>query len=110
MGPKLPLVVGGAPGVDPSLPHRGHEGGVFPKLQGIRGLDVVVPVDQDRGGLGIQEALRVEDGVQRGFVKLRAETPLPKPFRKPEGRLANIFLVGRVGGYGGDGQELQKGL
>lgn len=83
VGPKLPLVVGGAPGVHPSLPHRGEERRGFPKLQGIRGLNVVVPVDQDRGGLWVQEPFRVEDGMQRRLVELGAKPQGLKPFLKP---------------------------
>jgi hypothetical protein len=109
VGPKLALVVGGPAGVEPPLPHRRGEGRGFPELQGIGGLDIVVAVDQDRGGPLVHQALGVEDGMEGGLVELGVKAQGLEPLLKPKGRPAHVCLAGGVGGNRRDGEPLQKG-
>ena len=70
MDEDLPLVVTRPPGVDAAVLVPGVEGGPDPLLERVRGLDVVVAVDQDRGAVraGV-EPLGRDDRVAARLVR-----------------------------------------
>jgi hypothetical protein len=45
---ELPLIVRSPPGVDLAFPDRGLKRWGVPKLEGLRRLNVIVAIDQDR--------------------------------------------------------------
>ena len=80
----LALVVDRAARVDPPVPVIGLERRRRPKLIGRRRLNVIVPVDQERGSVGIDMALtltsRLADETVARAIQLGIEYDLHPPF------------------------------
>ena len=73
------LVVGAAAGPDLAVFHDGFERRRLPEVKGVRGLDVVVAVDDERGLLGIDDAGAVDGGEPLPLEEPRLEPRLLEP-------------------------------
>ena len=106
---QLPLVVGGAARVDPPVADRRLEGGGRPQLHGVGRLDVVVPVDEDRGPPGRTEPLAAHDRVPLRRVNLgRRAAGLAEPRLQPRSRPGDVVPPVGVRAHGGNPKELRQ--
>jgi hypothetical protein len=95
---ELPLVVARAPRVETAVADRRLEGRGRPQLERVRGLHVVVPVDEDRRLPRSTEPLAVDDRVARGRVDLGLGAPRALQARLDPLRGAlDVLGAGRVG-------------
>jgi hypothetical protein len=105
----LPLVVGGATGVELSVPHGGLEGVGGPLLQGVRGLDVVVSVDQQRRASGDHGTLCPDHRVPRPLYHFYGRaSQVPQVGGQPGCRPPTVGGVRRQCADAGDGEELAQ--
>ncbi len=104
----LPLVVVGAARPDRAILDPGLEGWMLPELDRVDRLNVHVPVDQDRGSVGIHDPLGEESGMRPGRPDLgleskRFELPLVELQRRRD-----VLVVLLVGADARNAQELEQ--
>ena len=106
---ELSLVIGGAAGVDPPVADLGFEGGRVPEVQRLRGLHVVVPVDEDGGCVrpGPTPLAHYHRVPRRGEGQRLQPSGLQLP-AYPLGRPLGVGVVLRLGRDGRDAQEVPE--
>ncbi len=105
----VPLVVGGAAGIDAAVPDLRREGGRLPEIEGIGRLDIVVPVDQRRGLVVRDVPVTVDDRVAPGRQERHLRHPrLAQPLGDPVRRPRHVCIVRRQGADARDAQELAE--
>ena len=103
---QLPLVVGGAPCVDAAVADGGLEGGTVPQIERLRGLHVVVPVDEDGRRIGARSPPFAEhDRVAGGGERLGVQARALELAAHPLGGLLRVPVVLGLGRHGGNAQK-----
>lgn len=102
----LPLVVGGAAGVDAAITDGRLEGGRLPAIERIGRLHVVVTVDQGRRRSRGTRPFAVHDRMPGGLDQFRRQSRCFETFLHKPGCLADIVAVPRVGTDAGDPQQI----
>ena len=107
--PHLTLVVDRAAAAELVSDDHRLEGRRRPLVQGVGGLDVVVPVDQDGGQRRVLDALRVDRRVTRGLDQLCGrEAGVAGSPSEVFGAAADVAVMGRVGRDRRDPAELDQ--
>ena len=103
----LTLVVHGAAGEQVAVAHLRLERRALPLLQRLRGLHVVVAVDEQRGrALRRAAPLAQHHGVPRRGDDLHGEPGLAHALRQPLGGARGVVLVLALGAHAGDAEPL----
>jgi len=110
VGVELSLVVRCPPCEDVVADDRRLEGRALPEFQRIRGLDIVVTVDQDRGSGWVGPGQLCEDDrMAGGEHHLRPlESGFFQSVPKPVGCRPNVVLVPGLRADAGDAQEIRQ--
>ena len=66
----------------------------MPILQRLRGLDVVVPIEQNREGIGRDEPARIDQGLPPGLHYARIQAGVPHHFSQEAGAFPDAEVLG----------------
>ncbi len=104
---ELALVVHRAPGEELAVTHLRLEGRRRPLVQRLRGLDIVVAVDQHRGRIRPRPSILTQhDGEAVRGLQRHLEARAPHLVGQPLGRGPHVVPVLRLGADGRDPEEL----
>jgi hypothetical protein len=104
----LSLVIGGAPRIDVTVPNVRGEGRSNPFIQGIRGLNVVMPVDKKCGQTGSRHEVPADHRMTRSFTKLCLKSQFLEFIHHPFCTLSSVLSILRVSAHTGNPQKVGK--